>query len=127
MGYEEHVGHPPDFEVRYRFFSPDEGGRRIGPPLQHYRSDWLYDGDIVAAGIHMIWPEFLAEDGTLVPDGVRVHTSGHAIMWIMTASMRTVHQARLHVGVRGFFMEGARRVAEAVVIRLIGLHSTSDG
>ena len=48
MNYAELRGHPPDFEVRYRFFTVEEGGRAVGAPWQHYRCDWAYDGDDIS-------------------------------------------------------------------------------
>lgn len=126
--YEQRSGHPPDFEVNYRFYTPEELGRRTGPPFQHYRCDWSYDGDdVVRTGIYIIWPEFLAEDGAVIPEGIPVPVSGRASMWIVSHAMRlTVHRARLKEGVKGFFMEGGRRVAEAVVTRIVGLHTNTD-
>ena len=123
----ERTGRPPDFEVRYRFLTAEEGGRRTGPPLQGYRSDWSYEGDDVAEGIYMIWPEFLAEDGSLFPENVPVSVTGHASMWIVSHDMRTrVHRLRIHEGIKGYFMEGGLKVAEAIVTRVIALHTNSD-
>src|SRR4051812_41788226 len=116
----------PDFEVRYRFLTPDEGGRQTGPPYQgSYRSDWAYDGDDISrTGIHMIWPEFVDDHGAVLPRDAHVAVAGHARMWIVSSDMRAlVHQARIREGVRGYFMEGSRRVAEAVVTRIIALHA----
>ena len=112
-----------DFEVRYRFYSSNEGGRRTGTPFQHYRCDWAYDGDdIVKNGIYMIWPEFLAEDGTIFPSEMPVPVVGNATMWILNPQLRAeIHCARIKVGIRGFFMEGNHRVAEAIVTRILGL------
>lgn len=125
--YAERTGHPPDFEVRYLFLTLEQDGRRTGPPFQHYRCDWSYEGDDISKGIYMIWPEFLAEDGSVLPDGVAVPTSGIATMWILSHDLRLdVHRARIREGVKGCFMEGARRVAEAVVTRVLGLHTNTD-
>jgi hypothetical protein len=122
-----HAGRQPDFEVRYRFLTSEEGGRCTGPPFQHYRSDWSYDGDDPSKGIYMIYPKFLAEDGSVFPEGVPVPVSGIATMWILSHDMRLqVHRERILEGVRGYFMEGARRVAEATVTRVIGLHTNTD-
>jgi hypothetical protein len=119
----------PDFEVRYRFFTPDEGGRQTGPPHQgSYRSDWAYDGDDISrTGIHMIWPEFIDDHGAILSPDAQVRVAGHARMWIVSPGMRTqVHQARIREGVRGYFMEGSRRVAEAVVTRIVALHANAS-
>jgi len=125
MNYAELRKHPADFEVCYRFFSREEGGRVSGPPFQHYRCDWAYDGDDTGkTGVYMIHPEFLAEDGSIQPKGVAVPRSGKATMWILSPEMRSkFHCARIRPDVRGFFMEGSRRVAEAVVSRIMGLHT----
>ena len=68
----------------------------------------------------MIWPEFLSEDGTILPEGGTVPRSGRANMWIMTPEMRGVHRDKLRVGISGVLVEGPKRVAEATVVRLIG-------
>ena len=122
-----HAGRQADFEVRYRFLTSGEGGRRTGPPFQHYRCDWSYEGDDPSKGIYSIYPEFLAQDGLLIPEGVPVPISGIATMWILSHDMRVqVHRARIREGITGYFMEGARRVAEAVVTRVVGLHTNTD-
>ena len=127
MTYAETTGHPADFQVRYRFLSAEEGGRHTGTPFQRYRCDWSYEGDDPLKGIYMIYPEFMAEDGSVFPEGVPVPVSGLATMWILSHDLRVqIHRERIREGVRGYFMEGARRVAEAVVTRVIGLHANTD-
>jgi hypothetical protein len=122
------AGQPADFEVRYRFFPAAEGGRHSGPPFQHYRCDWSYESDdIDQTGIYQIFPEFLAEDGSVFPEDIPVPPSGLATMWILSHEMRIqVHRSRIREGVRGYFREGAHRVAQAVVTRVIGLHTNTD-
>ncbi|MDB6026789.1 MAG: hypothetical protein JWM68_3012 [Verrucomicrobiales bacterium] len=88
VNYSEQRGHPADFEVRYRFYKPEEGGRLSGPSWQHYRCDWAYEGDDIAAGIYMIWPEFISEDGSIQPEGSPVPWSGTATMWILIPELR---------------------------------------
>lgn len=127
MQYGQGSGHPPDFEVSYRFFTPEESGRRTGAPFQHYRCDWSYEGDDISQGIYTIWPEFLSEAGAVLPEGTPVPLSGRVTMWIASSDMRRqVHRDRLKPGVKGFFVEGPRRVAEAIVTRIIGLSANSD-
>lgn len=125
MNYKDLRGHPADFEVEYRFLTSEEGGRLSGPPRQHYRSDWSYAGDdIQKEGIFMIHPEFLNDTGELAPKDEPVAWKGRATMWILIPEMRKeVHQKRIKEGVRGFFMEGNKVVAEALVTRIIGLHT----
>jgi hypothetical protein len=112
---------PPDFEVRYRFYTAEEGGRK-GEPRQHMRSDFLYHGDDpYRDGIYAIYPEFLNAAGNPFPEGP-VPYNGVAHMFIFNPAMRTqVHCQRISVGVKGYFVEGPNRVAECEVTRLIGL------
>jgi hypothetical protein len=125
LSYEKIRGHPPDFEVRYRFFKPEEGGRYCGPPWQHYRGDWSYAE--TPAELYMIHPEFIDENGERIPDGLPVPWEGRATMWVLIPERRAeIHRARIQVGVQGFFMEGNRKVAEATVIRVLNLHGNPD-
>lgn len=116
-------GHPPDFIVRYRLYAPSEGGRKV--TFQHLRCDFLYAGDDPARdGIYMIHPEFLDAAGEPLPKDRPVPLVGRASMWILVAEMRAfVHRARLRVGVRGHFMEGARRIGDVEVETIEGLHA----
>ncbi|HLK60121.1 MAG TPA: hypothetical protein VKU00_26405 [Chthonomonadaceae bacterium] len=127
MSYADRSGHPPDFEVHYRFYRPEEGGRSSEQPFQGYRCDWSYEGDDISlTGIYMIWPEFQTEEGLPLPDGTVVPIAGTASMWIVSHNLRVqVHRQRIKEGMRGYFMEGGRRIAEATVSRVIGLHSNT--
>ena len=124
MSKASQTGHPPDFRVRYRFLLPEEGGRQ-SIPFQDYRSDFSYDGgDPAVDGILMIHPEFESADGSIFPQDIQVPREGTARMWILLQEMREdVHRKRIRVGVRGYFMEGSHRVAEAEVIEVLGLHT----
>jgi len=111
-----------DFEVEYRFYSPEEGGRKNSSFYQGYRCDWLYDGDALEEGIWMIWPIFLDDTGSVVDPGSRVANEGKAQMLIVNDELRaTLHAKRLNIGVRGYFMEGSQRVAEAIVTKLLAI------
>jgi hypothetical protein len=123
----EKVKRLPDFEVSYRFLSEAEGGRKTGPPFQNYRCDWAYDGDDISkTGIFAIWPEFLNLQGDVLPKEVQVSMQGRAMMWIVRPKMiEQVHGIRIKEGTKGYFMEGSRRVAEAIVTRIIGLHTNT--
>lgn len=116
-----------DFEVRYRFFGSEDGGR-TRPPHQFYRSDWSYDGDdIEKTGIFMIWPIFLDENGAFIERDSPVPVEGIAQMFIVNDEFRTsIHAKLLAPGVRGYFMEGPNRVAEAVVTRLLSIADTIE-
>jgi hypothetical protein len=73
---------------------------------------------------YMIWPEFLEANGQLLPDGSLAEPEGLAQMCILDDAMRQkVHRSRIQVGVKGYLCEGNQKVAEAEVIRIIGLHS----
>lgn len=111
----------PDFRVRYRFLSESEGGRK-DLPLQHIRSDFLYEGDDPQIeGIWCIWPEFISADGTVLPDNQRVPVEGLADMYILNVELRADHVKRIHLGTKGYFVEGAKRTATCEVVAVLGL------
>ncbi len=116
----------PDFEVSYRFLLQSECGR-MEPQYQGYRCDWSYEGDnIEKTGIYMIWPQFLAADGSVLPNNIPVPISGIAAIWIVSPQMRDrIHSQKIQLGVKGYFLEGSRKVAEATITAIIGLHSFS--
>lgn len=118
--YSERTGRKPDFEVRYRFLSAAEGGR-TAPPRQHVRWDFMYaEDDPTVDGVNMVWPEFISLNGEVLPEG-EVPAEGWAQMFIVDRARVPFHSERINVGVRGFLMEGSRRVAELEVTRLLGL------
>lgn len=121
--YAKISGKLPDFEVRYRLLLED--GRQY---YQRMRCDWSYEGDDISeTGIYMIWPEFLALDGSVFPQDTPIPMSGMAAMWIVSPEIRRqIHCSRIQLGVKGYFMEGGRRVAEAIVTEVIGLYSNAD-
>ena len=113
-----------DFEVRYRFLTAAEGGRKTGPPGQGYRSDWSYeDKGIRDTGrLYVIWPIFLDETGKIIEPNTFVPMEGIAQMFILNDELRnSLHLGRIAPGVRGYFMEGPNRVAEATVTRLLAI------
>lgn len=119
-----------DFRVKYRFFTPAEGGREH-PVLQGYRSDWVY-ADYYAAWeasnkkdslqIYMIWPWAVDEYGLEYSHHELIPSEGFADMHILVDNMRPVHRKKIKVGVKGYFVEGSRRVAEAEVIDILYLN-----
>jgi len=121
--YEEILGHPSDFRVSYRFYTKEEGGRQTIIPYQGYRSDFWYDHPTHKVnGIFMIWPEFEDEDGKIIlEDHKSVLPNGTARMWIIVPERRPYHQNKIHVGLKGYFMEGSKRVAECEVIEVLNL------
>jgi len=122
--YEQRLGHQADFKVRYRFYNKDECGRSA-IPYQGYRSDfWYAHQDHNANEIFMIWPEFENLDGEVIlQSDCSVNQSGTARMWIIVPERRPYHHYKIKLGTIGYFMEGAKKVAECEVVELMGLLS----
>ena len=121
--YSEIFGHSPDFEVTYKIFSPEEGGRKT-PAYQGIRWDFSYE-EYADEGF-MIWPEIL--DGStseVLKTGTPIPNYGKATMWILNFQLRSLHQKRIKIGVRGYFMEGRQKVSVCEVIQIAGLFSNS--
>jgi hypothetical protein len=95
--YEEIVKRKPDFRVRYRFYSPEEGGRYL-LPYQGIRSDFWYDHpDHKANGqsLFIIWPEFENERGEVITDkSMPVLQSGTGRMWIINDQLISYHKGK---------------------------------
>jgi hypothetical protein len=121
--YQDQLGHPADFKVHYRFFEESEGGRKI-LPCQGYRSDfWYYTPDnTFPHQVYMIWPEFLDNSGLVIIDkAIEIPRQGNALMWVIDPKRRSFHYKYIIKGLKGFFMEGQRKVAGCEVIEVIGL------
>lgn len=119
-----------DFLVKYRFFTQAEGGR-MNPALQGYRSDWVYAEDYekwienkqpLSLPIYMIHPLAVDEDNLQYSSHEFMPSEGFADMRILFDQMRPVHRKKIRVGVKGYFVEGSRRVAEAEVIDILYLN-----
>lgn len=123
MEQKERAEQVNDFEVTYKFFTKEEGGRQSGLPFQGYRCDWLYDGDDPSDGVYMIHPEFLGKNGEVLEKEKPVPSQGTARMKIIFEEMRKYHQERIGEGVKGYFVEGSKKIAEATVTKILGLHS----
>lgn len=115
------MGLPPDFRVSYTLYSAEEGGRKT-PAYQHIRWDFRYDDKAISTGTFHIWPEILLPSGTMLLDEW-VPTHGLADMFILFPTSRAFHQQHIKPGLRGYFVEGARRVAVCEVIAVMHLHS----
>ena len=94
-------------------------------PHQGYRSDfWYPNAKHFPSQIFMICPEFEDEEGQLILDkSVPVPRSGTARMWILIPKMRLYHQDKIQVRSKGYLMEGPNRVAECMVIQIMGLNT----
>ena len=120
IAYEKVRNRECDFIVEYRFFSPEEGGRKTGNPIQGYRSDFMYSDDENLKKLWMIWPEFLDNDDNIILDkSLRVPTSGKAKMWILNEALIELHKGRIKIGLKAFFMEGRHKTAECEVIQIV--------
>jgi hypothetical protein len=119
--YEQIRGHKPDFVVAYHIYAPENGGRKV--TYQHLRCDFMYEGDDPSEdGIFMIHPEFLDTNGFPLKEEHPVPLEGKASMWVLVPSMRALHSSRIKVGVKGYFMEGSRKVGALEVTKIVGLH-----
>ncbi|CAN7391224.1 hypothetical protein [Variovorax sp. LjRoot178] len=88
--YDERAGRRPDFVVRYRFLTVDEGGRQ-GPFLQHTRWDFLFEADAASLdGLAMIRPEAIDQTGAALPEG-EIASAGRAAMFIVNPERRQFH------------------------------------
>ena len=120
--YEQIRGHNSDFIVIYRLYSQSEGGRKV--TLQHLRCDFMYDGDNPKNdSIYMIHPEFSDANGLPYKEEAIIPLEGKSAMWILVPEMqKSIHQQRIKIGVKGYFMEGSRKVGEVRVDEIVSLH-----
>ena len=120
--YQNRLGHPCDFKVKYRYYSESEGGR-VSIPHQGIRSDFWYEHpEHERLFLFMIWPEHEDKNGGLIHSG-EVLTEGIARMWIINSKARPYHQNKIEVGTKGFFREGSRSTAICEVVEIVGLHN----
>jgi hypothetical protein len=117
--YTEQFGRLPDFRVTYRLFTAEEGGRKM-PAYQGIRWDFRYEDKSIHTGIWMIWPEFLGLDGEVLPPG-QIPDLGQANMFCVNKDSHTFHRQHIQPGVRGYFVEGARRMGVCEVVEVLGL------
>lgn len=119
--YENRLKHRADFRVKYKFRSPEEGGRKTGEPCQGIRSDFSIEGE-EENKMYMIWPEFEDSNGSVLLNTDRpVPNSGTARMWIVNNEMRPHHYDKIKTGMKGYFREGATFSADCEVIEILDL------
>jgi hypothetical protein len=124
--YSEITKHEADFRVKYKFYTHEEGGRKI-IPYQGIRCDFVYDNSDIVGRVWMIWPEFEDEHGNIILDNTKsVPESGTAKMWIINKDLRDYHSERIKVGLKCNFWEG-KRTADCEVIEILGLYSNPKG
>ena len=124
--YEENRKRLPDFIVEYDW-EPDEELKTV-KRYQGIRSDFLYEGDDPKSdGIHMIWPEFLDENGAVVLEKeVEVSPHGFANMWVLMEERRSYHRDRIKIGTKGYLVCGSKKLATATVIQIGGLYDAKS-
>ncbi|MGX7688141.1 hypothetical protein ACWA1C_13340 [Flectobacillus roseus] len=119
--YEKRLGHKADFRVKYKFRSPEDGGRKTGEPYQGIRSDFSFVGE-KENKMYMIWPEFEDIEGNvLLYNDKPVFNQGTARMWIVNNEMRPLHYDKIKIGVKGNFREGSMISADCEVIEVLDL------
>lgn len=120
--YQERMGGLPDFEVSYKLtIDPELEGIKPG---QGMRSDFLYDGDDPSSdGIHIIWPEFLDNNGEVIRNkNINPAEEGRALMWILSPESREkIHRDRIKVGTKGYWVVGSKKLAKVTVTKILGL------
>lgn len=119
--YQERLKRSPDFVVKYEIDLCDE--LKDGKPGQGMRVDFLYEGDSPQVeGVHMIWPEFLDDQGNVILDATPgiIAKRGKANMWVVDEARRPYHAERIRVGTKGVWWRGGR-IARVTVIDAEGL------
>jgi hypothetical protein len=71
----------------------------------------------------MTWPEAIDQNGKTLPDG-EIPTEGEALMFIVVAKRRPFHASRIKKDVKGYWVEGARKVAKCTVTRVLAINET---
>ncbi len=117
--YRDRLHREPDFVVEYELDPCKE--MRSSKPGQGMRVDFLYEGeDPTVEGIHMIWPEILCPDGSVMRDTTpgAIPTKGKANMWAFNESTRAFHALKLKVGTKGYWVRGGFHLANVVVVEI---------
>ena len=109
----------PDFRVTYRLFTAEEGGRKTSA-YQGIRWDFRYEDKAISTGTWIIHPEFLGLKGEILPIEP-LPMLGQADMYILNPDLRSFHQQHIRPGVRGYFVEGPKRVGVCEVVEVLGL------
>ncbi len=104
----------PSFRIRYRFLTPEEGGRKQ-IPKQGWRAAFQYAGEPMYQ-YYEIWPLFESSDGKLIPELAEVPESGIAQMFVLHEEEESFHRERARPGVQCYLIEGGRPIAEAEII-----------
>ena len=117
------MGRPTGFQVTYRLFTAEEGGR-YALPHQHIRWDFRYEDKAIHTGTFMIWPEFLGPNGEVLPAG-EISQLGQANMFFFGPGPQDFHRQHIRPGARGYFVEGSWRLGVCEVVEVLGLRISS--
>ncbi len=117
--YAELLGRPADFQVTYRLFPPEEGGRRT-PVYQGIRWDSRL-ADETRPHNWMVYPEFIDADGFIIPNGP-VAPVGRANMFPLNSTLRAKYRPLVQPGTRGYFVEGSQRMGVWEVLEVFWGH-----
>ena len=118
--------------MKFRLLSDPATGQPYMFP-QGYRSDWVYADDYAtweasdpiaqpSLQMYMIWPWVLDEDGVAYDEGAYIQYGGFADMRICVDEMRPIHRRKIRIGVKGYWVRGAQRIAEAEVVDILYLN-----
>ena len=120
--YIEKTGRAPDFRVAYKRLLARQ---RL---FQHMRSNvhWATDHDSTRQW--SIWPEFESAEREPIPESDEPPEHGTATMWVMVDEPEYRKDLRqwLRIGQEGFFMAGAERIAEFIVLELLGCEADAQ-
>ena len=124
MSLMEWIEEKPDFAAALQFRASADGGRKT-LPMQGYRCDLQYQDDPENQA-WMIYPCFLDQSGRPFAEGVSVPAQVNAHFRIIDSHLRVAeHARRLQVGTRFFLVEGARRVADGIVTKLLAVENAA--
>lgn len=121
--YQQQFGRLPDFEVMYQLLAVEPSGA-VPIVYQGVRWDFMYEDKAYRDGLYAIYPEVVvASTGEVFSNEQPLPAYGIAAMWILSAKLRPIHQERIRLGTRGYWMEVNRRTAVCEVSRIIDLHA----
>jgi len=112
--YDQKYNRKPDFTVDYEYIHDQSD--YVMKMSQGMRSDFCYEEDAKNGPSHMIWPEFLDNNGNVILDTeTPIPDQGKAHMWVIVDEKRDYHRKRLCLGMKGYLMVGSHRIANVVV------------
>jgi hypothetical protein len=118
--YETKIKHKADFRIKYRFYTPEEGGADV-IRRQGYKCNFWY-GEERPGYAHIILPEFEDKEGNVILDtDSRLAAEDTARMWVVFPDTRSQHIGKVNVGLKCFLTEGPHKVAECEVIEILDL------